>query len=166
MTMNCKQCGTELPPKKEGRGRPRIFCNPACRLLYVGSVPATSVEIPAELRETKPKTAPKHDSLVIKRDIQMSVPTPAMQYIRQTDGTFKVEGCVKTRYVNLRIFRNGEWGQDTITPLLRTKMIEILDTGEYMPADIYELVAVESTLTDDDRARLAKLKVIKESEEE
>jgi hypothetical protein len=76
-----------------------------------------------------------------------------LKYIRQKDGTFKKVGSVKTRYVSLRIFRNGIW-KEPLVPLPRLRITLTLDSGEDMPADIYELIEVESTMTDEAKEKL------------
>lgn len=87
-----------------------------------------------------------------------------LRYVRQTDGSFKKEGEVTSRYVLLRTLKNGLWRQETITPLLRTTMVAILEKGDCLPAEAYELVPVESTLTDEDRERLKQIKKRKAAE--
>lgn len=81
-----------------------------------------------------------------------------MKYIRKKDGTFTKEGSVKTRYVNLRIYRRGVW-KEPITPISRTVICDLLENEEakYLPGDIYELIPVESTMTEEDKRKLKEL---------
>ena len=78
-----------------------------------------------------------------------------MQYIRQKDGTFKKKGEVKTRYIYLRIYRNNVW-KEPLCPLQRTVIQGRMETtpADFLPADIYELVEIESTMTDEDKEKL------------
>ena len=87
-----------------------------------------------------------------------------MRYIRQKDGTFKKEGDVKTRYIHLRIYRNNAW-KEPICPLQRTVVQERMENepSEFLPADIYELVGIESVMSDEDKE---KLKAIGKQREE
>lgn len=84
----------------------------------------------------------------------------SLKYIRQSDGTFKKEGYVKTRKVRMRIFRAGEW-KEGICDHNRVRIMSILEDKEnlkYLPADIYELVEVESELTPEESEKLKNLK--------
>jgi hypothetical protein len=81
-----------------------------------------------------------------------------MKYIRQKDGTFSKEGSVKQRYVNLRIYRKGMW-KEPITPIQRTVICDLLDNedSKYLPGDIYELIGIESSMTEEDKEKLKQL---------
>lgn len=86
-------------------------------------------------------------------------------YTRQKDGTFVKTGECKTRYVYLRIFRNGVW-KEGICPLQRTVIQERMETEEskFLPADIYELVGIESTMSDEDKEKLKTISKRKKQE--
>lgn len=80
-----------------------------------------------------------------------------MQYIRQKDGTFKKVGEVKTRYIYLRVLRNGIW-KEPLCPLQRTVIQSRMDDPESpLPAEIYELVEIESTMTDEEKKKLKEI---------
>jgi hypothetical protein len=78
-----------------------------------------------------------------------------LQYIRQKDGTFITKGECKTRYIYLRVFRNGVW-KEGICPLQRTIIVGRMENepSEFLPADIYELVGIESVMTDEAKEKL------------
>ena len=79
----------------------------------------------------------------------------ALQYIRQKDGTFLTKGSCKTRYIYLRVYRNGVW-KEGICPLQRTVIVSRMENepSQFLPADIYELVEIESTMSEGDKAKL------------
>jgi hypothetical protein len=78
-----------------------------------------------------------------------------LTYTRQKNGTFIKTGECKTRYVHLRVFRNGVW-KEGLCPLQRTVIIERMETTEkeFLPADIYQLVGIESTMTEESKEKL------------
>lgn len=86
-------------------------------------------------------------------------------YTRQKDGKFIKTGECKTRYVHLRVFRNGAW-KEGMCPLQRTVIQERMETTEieFLPADIYELVGIESTMTDEDKEKLKAISKRKKAE--
>ena len=80
-----------------------------------------------------------------------------MQYIRQKDGTFLKVGEVKTRYIYLRVLRNGIW-KEPLCPLQRTVIQSRMDDPESpLPAEIYELVGIESTMTEESKDKLKEV---------
>ena len=80
-----------------------------------------------------------------------------MQYIKQKDGTFKTKGEVKTRYIYLRVLRNGIW-KEPLCPLQRTVIQDrMTDPESPLPAEIYELVGIESVMTDESKDKLKKI---------
>lgn len=90
-------------------------------------------------------------------------------YTKKKDGTFVKTGECKTRYVYLRVFRNGAW-KEGMCPLQRTIIQDRMETTEkeFLPADIYELVGIESTMTEEDKEKLKaiqKRKKIEKGEE-
>lgn len=146
--MNCKLCGTGLPDKPAGRGRPQIFCNAICREAYYKQ--NVTLKIKATIEESLPTSVRKTDT-----------PLNVVRYTRQPDGTFLKTGRLRERKVRLRRFINGEWieglcdlGRARVEHMLDA---EIRDGAKYLPADIYEFSPVESTLTDEDRERLRGL---------
>ena len=88
-----------------------------------------------------------------------------LTYTRQKNGTFTKTGECKTRYVHLRVFRNGAW-KEGMCPLQRTVLQERMETTEikFLPADIYELVGIESTMTDEDKEKLKAISKRKKAE--
>lgn len=81
-----------------------------------------------------------------------------LQYIRQKDGTFITKGECKTRYIYLRVFRNGVW-KEGICPLQRTVIVGRMENepSQFLPADIYELVGIESVMSEKDKDKLKSI---------
>lgn len=89
-----------------------------------------------------------------------------LSYIRFPDGTFKQKGAASTRFVYLRILRNGVW-KEPIMPMPRAAITTLMEGDPaYLPGDIYELVEIESTMSDETREKLAKLTARKRAEKD
>lgn len=93
-----------------------------------------------------------------------------LTYTRQLDGTFAREGTVNSRYVYVSVLRDGLWS-DPLIPIRRTRIVELIEaelsTGAaHLPGEVYRLTEVESTLSQDDRERLAALRLSRRNENE
>lgn len=85
-----------------------------------------------------------------------------IQYIRQADGTFRIEGDIHSRYCVLSILKGGEWKQPLCalpTATVQSTIEENLLTGTYLPGDIYKLEEADAKKPMSEEAKV-KLKEI------